>query len=389
MEGMDDLLQETTLLTPIVLSDLNLNNRIVLAPLTRARCHDDGVPKEVNVEYYVQRASAGLLISEGVIISESGMGWPWAARIYNDEHVEGWKKVTQAVHDVEGKIFCQLWHMGRISHSSFHGLQPIGPSPIVASGQGTVGKDFAFHPYEVPREASIADIKVMVEEWRNAAQCAKEAGFDGVEIHAANGYCIDLFLSTKTNHRNDEYGGSFQKKYRFLKEIIEAVSTVFPIGRIGVRLSPNGSWCDMGHSDNHETFSFVIAELEKFHLGYLHIIDGLAFGFHNNCKQFTLFDVRKAGYTGLLIGNGGYSKDRADGAIGSGCCDMIAFGRPYMSNPDLVERFANNWPLAEEAEMKDWWSAPYLDCSVGYTDYPTYTPPNSPVEKSKRTTIMN
>jgi 2,4-dienoyl-CoA reductase-like NADH-dependent reductase (Old Yellow Enzyme family) len=191
-----------------------------------------------------------------------------------------------------------------------------------------------------------------------------------------------FLLQSKTNHRKDDYGGSLENKYRFLKEFVEAVSTVYPLDRIGVRLSPNGSSCDMGHPDNHETFSYVIAELEKFHLGYLHIIDGLGFGiFHNLCKQFTLFDARKAGYTGLLMGNSGYTKDTANGAIGTGCCDMIAFGRPYMSNPDLVERFANDWPLADVAESKNWWSAPYENCAVGYTDYPSYTPPNSPMDK--------
>ena len=188
---------------------------------------------------------------------------------------------------------------------------------------------------------------------------------------------------SKTNIRTDDYGGSIEKKYRFLKEIVEAVLTVWPASRVAVRLAPNGSFNDMGHADNHDTFSYVVAQLEQYKLAYLHVIDGLAFGFHDLCKQFTLYDARKVGYTGIMMGSTGYTKELADGAIGSGVVDMVAFGRPYMSNPDLVERFANGWPLAETAEYKAWWSPPYADCSVGYTDFPAYTPPAVEEKKSE------
>jgi N-ethylmaleimide reductase len=188
-------------------------------------------------------------------------------------------------------------------------------------------------------------------------------------------YFIYSPLQSKTNQRTDDYGGSIEKKYRMLKEVVAAVCTVFPPSRVGVRLAPNGSFNDMGHADNHETFCYVVSQLEHFKLGYLHCIDGLAFGFHDLCKQFTLYDCRKVGYTGVIMGSTGYTKDLANGAIGTGVCDMIAFGRPFMSNPDLVERLRNDWPLAELAEYKAWWTPPYENCAVGYTDYPCYVPP--------------
>lgn len=188
-------------------------------------------------------------------------------------------------------------------------------------------------------------------------------------------------MQSKTNIRTDEYGGSYENKFRFLREILEAILTVWPASRIAVRLSPNGNYNDMGHADNHETFSYVVAQLEKYGLSYLHLVDGLAFGFHNLCKQFTLYDARKVGYTGIMMCNNGYTREHADGVIGSGVVDMVSFGRAFMSNPDLIERFTNNWPLAETAEYKAWWSAPYEDCSVGYPDFPRYTPPD--VEERK------
>ena len=346
--------QQTTLFSELKMGDLTLKNRIALAPMTRCRSGEDGVPKVWNADYYQQRASAGLLITEGVIISEQGNGWAWAPKIYLPEHVAGWKKVTDAVHEKDGKIFVQLWHMGRVTHSSYHGLAPVGPSAIVANGEGVVGADFAKHPYEVPREMTKDDIKQAIEEFKTAAACAKDAGFDGIEVHAANGYVIDIWLQSKTNQRNDEYGGSKENRYRFLKEILEAVTEVWPANRVAVRISPNGVYNDIGSADNHETFSYVVSELNKFGLGYLHLVDGLGFGFHGLCKQFTLYDARKCGYEGIVMGSTGYSKDTASGAIGTGVVDMIAIGRPYMSNPDLVERYQNDWPLAALPAYSHW-----------------------------------
>lgn len=226
-----------------------------------------------------------------------------------------------------------------------------------------MSSDYSKVPYETPKAATIDDIHATIEEYRIAAQCAKDAGFDGIEIHAANGYLLDQFLQSKSNQRTDDYGGSAEKRYRMLKEVIEAVSTVFSHDAIGVRLSPNGAFNDMGSADNHETFSYIVKELNKFNLGYLHVIDGLGFGFHGLCKQLTLYDVRKAGYHGVLMGSTGYTKDTANGAIGSGVVDMIAIGRPFMSNPDLIERYLNDWPLADLPAYPHFYSPGAEDCS--------------------------
>jgi N-ethylmaleimide reductase len=353
--------------------NLVLKNRVALSPLTRGRCGRSQIPNKLSVDYYTQRASAGLVITEGTIPSKRGMGWAGAAAIYAPEHVEGWKKVTESVHKADGVIFCQLWHMGRVTSSAFHDIKPIGASPIAAKGQVTL-YDGSKVPYEVPRPLELSEMKDVVEEYRVAAQNAKEAGFDGVEIHGANGYLLDIFLQSVSNHRSDKYGGSFENRFRLMGEVIEGVGTVFPSNRIGVRLSPNGNFGSMGSPDNYEAFTYYISQLNKFDLAYLHMLDGLGFGWHELCKQVKLADARKH-YDGVIIGNVGYEKLTAEGAINSGGADMIAFGRPYISNPDLVERFANDWPLAPPADQKYWWwydNFPDGDASKGYTDFPTY-----------------
>ena len=243
-------------------SSLQLKNRVVLAPMTRARCGTDQVPKPWNVTYYVQRASAGLIISEATTISPQAMGWAHSPAIYNKEHIHGWRILTDKVHEAGGKIFCQLWHMGRVTHSSY-GFQPVAPSAIAAKGQGAgaYGADFKKYPCEVPRALDTSEIINVVNEYKHAAKCAIEAGFDGVEVHGANGYLIDQFLQSKSNIRTDRYGGSVEKRFIFLKEVLEAVCSVVPPTRVGVRLSPNGSFNDMGAEDNHDSFSYVIAEV--------------------------------------------------------------------------------------------------------------------------------
>lgn len=367
-------------------------------------------------------------MTEATSISKQGTGWAHVPGIYTAEQVEGWKKVTEGVHAKGGVIFLQAWHMGRVTHSSYFGLQPVAPSAVVANGDGALGADFVKHPYEVPRALELDEIPAVIEEYRVAAENAKKAGFDGIELHSANGYFLDLWLQSKTNKREDKYGGPVENRFRFLKETIEAVSTVFPLDRIGVRLSPNGVFNDMGSPDNFgmiellslvnptnyfadpfstfcfaETFKFVIAELNKFGLAYLHLMDGLAFGFHGQDKVFRLADARKV-YDGTIIGNCGYSKDTAEGAVGTGAADMIAFGRPYLSNPgrhnfaskaaiayssdfvvivlcciceyvDLVERFENNWPLADTLPYQYWYNPPYADVALGYSDQPAYVAP--------------
>lgn len=355
-----------TLLSQFQLGDLSLENRIVLAPMTRARAGEQRLANEMMAEYYKQRASAGLLITEATVISEQGIGWLNTPGIYTDEQAEAWKIVTKVTKMKGTPIFCQLWHCGRASHPSFYdGELPIAPSPIAISGEihTPIGKQ----PYEAPRALETAEIPAIVEDYRRAAQRAKEAGFDGVELHAANGYLIDTFLQSSTNHREDIYGGSLENRYRFLQEIVEAILTVFPANRVGVRLSPNGVYNDMGSDDFRETFLYVAGKLNECKLGYLHLLDGLAFGFHEKGEPMTLAEFRSV-FENALIGNCGYEKETAEAMIQSGDADLIAFGRAYISNPDLVERFANNWPLNPPADLKDWYSFE----KEGYIDFPKY-----------------
>ena len=356
------------LYSPFSLRDLTLANRIVLAPMTRSRAGTARVPNALMAEYYAQRASAGLQISEATTISEEANGWNESPGTYTDAMTEGWKLVTKAVHDKGGKIFLQLWHMGRASHSSFHdGQLAVAPSAIKINEE-YIHTPTGKQPHEVPRALETAEIPRVVGDYRKAAERAKAAGFDGVEVHGANGYLIDEFLQSKTNHRTDAYGGSVANRYQFLKEVVEAVCTVWPANRVGVRLSPNGVFNDMGSPDYREQFTYVATQLDSFGLSYLHVMDGLAFGFHQLGEPMTLAEFRKV-FHGPLIGNCGYDRVSAEKAVAEGLADMIAIGRPYISNPDLVERFKNGWPLADLAPMTDW----YLPTGAkGYTDFPAH-----------------
>ncbi|HSH94215.1 MAG TPA: alkene reductase, partial [Roseimicrobium sp.] len=265
-------------------------------------------------------------------------------------------------------IFLQLWHMGRASHSAFHGgKQAVAPSAIKINGE-YIHTPQGKLPHETPRALETDEVAATVEEYRRAAERAKAAGFDGVEIHAANGYLIDQFLQSRTNQRTDRYGGSIENRFRFLKEIVEAQLTVWPASKIGVRLSPNGNYNDMGSPDFRETFTYVASKLDNYALAYLHVVDGLAFGFHGIGNPMILSEFREA-FSGPLIGNCGYSQESAEAAIAAGSADLIAFGRPFLSNPDLVERFANGWPLNPPADVKVW-SAPG---ATGYTDFPFHS----------------
>jgi N-ethylmaleimide reductase len=356
------------LLTSFHLRDLPLKNRVALAPMTRARAGVERLPNDLMVEYYVQRAGAGLLITEGTSISEQAIGWMNNPGIYTDAQTTAWRKVTDAVHAKGTPIFLQLWHCGRASHSSFRkdGSLPVSASAIKLNGD-QIHTPNGKQPYETPRALETEEVPRVVEDYRLAAGRAKAAGFDGVEIHGANGYLIDQFLQSKTNHRTDRYCGSIENRFRFLREIVEAVSTVFPANRVAVRLSPNGVFNDMGSPDYRETFLHAAKELDQYGLSYLHVMDGLAFGFHQLGEPVTLRDIRGV-FTGPLMGNCGYTQEAAEAAIARGDADLIAFGRPYISNPDLVERFANGWPLAADAPMDTWYSfAP-----KGLADWPAY-----------------
>ncbi|MCC5897599.1 MAG: alkene reductase [Phormidium sp. BM_Day4_Bin.17] len=356
-----------------LLSELNLNglplkNRVVMASLTRSRA---GVERKANplmAEYYQQRASAGLILSEATVISRQGIGWQQSPGMYSAEQAQAWKQVVDAVHRQGTPIFLQLWHCGRASHSEFHpelGL-PVAPSAIAITGD-SIHTPNGKQAYETPRALETEDIPQIVADYCQAAEYAKQAGFDGVEVHAANGYLIDQFLQSKTNHRQDKYGGSLENRYRFLQEILEAVTTVYPGNRVGVKLSPNGNFNDVGSPDYRETFLYVAQQLNAYNLAYLQVVDGLDFGFHDLGEPMTLAEFR-AVFQGPLMGNCGYNRETAEAAIVRGDADCISFGRPFISNPDLVERFAQGWPLTPADDMSGW----YAFDAQGYTDFPPY-----------------
>lgn len=355
------------LLEPFELGYFTLKNRVAMAPMTRARAGVERLPNALMAEYYAQRASAGLIISEATVISEQGIGWPNTPGIYTPEQSQAWQRVVEAVRAKGTPMFIQLWHCGRASHSSFHnGELPVAPSAIKLEG------DMIHTPngkanYETPRALETEEIRGIVEDYRRAAELALCAGFDGIEIHSANGYLLDEFLQSKTNHREDRYGGSLENRFRLLKEVVEAVLTVIPANCVAVRLSPNGVFNDMGSPDYRETFLYAAEQLNAYGLAYLHVMDGLAFGFHGLGEPMTLAEFRQV-YQGTIMGNCGHTQESAEALLQAGYADLIAFGRPYISNPDLVERFANGWPLSPDADMSVWYSFG----PEGYADFPAY-----------------
>ncbi len=358
------------LLSPFDLHGLPLRNRVVMAPMTRSRA---GVQRKANplmATYYAQRASAGLIVTEATVISDQANGWNNSPGIDTAERADSWRQVVDAVHERGSFIFLQLWHCGRASHSSFHadGSLPVAPSAVKHNGDH-VHTPNGPKPYETPRALETEEIPAIVADYQRAAERAKGIGFDGVEIHSANGYLIDQFLQSKTNQRTDRYGGSVENRYRFLDEIVDATTEVWPSNRVSVRLSPNGVFNDMGSPDFRETFTYAASQLDKKSLAYLHVLDGLAFGSHGLGEPMTLEELRGV-YHGVLMGNCGYDQNVAEKAIASGHADLIAFGRPYLSNPDLVERFANGWPLEPIPSPQTWYS---FD-PKGYADYPPYQP---------------
>jgi len=353
----------TTVLSPINIGCYSLPNRVVMAPLTRMRC-PDGIANALMATYYTQRASAGLIISEATPISSQGIGYPDIPCIYTAEQVDGWKKTTAAVHEHNGHIFLQLWHVGRISHPDYHdGALPVAPSAIAPKGE--VLTRHGMKPFVTPRDLSVAEIQDIVEHYRVAAENALAAGFDGVEIHGANGYLIDQFLRDGSNQRTDEYGGSLENRTRFLLQITEAVVSVWGADRVGVRLAPSGTFNDMTDSVPEALFVYVLQQLSGFKLAYTHVVDALESDIRHGANVVDLA-VLRAAYQGTLIVCGGYDYDRANEAIAQGLADAVAFGQLYIANPDLVERFAANAPLNEPDP-----SSYYGGDEKGYTDYPT------------------
>lgn len=356
------------LFEPVTLGDLKLKNRIAMAPMTRGRAGETRVANELMAEHYVQRASAGLIITEATVVSAQGIGWIGSPGIYTAEMTEGWRKVTERVAQAGSHVFLQMWHCGRVSHSDFHnGQLPVSASAVKLNGD-QIHTPLGKKDYEVPRPLTVDEIAATVKDYRAAALNAKEAGFSGVEVHSANGYLLNQFLDSKTNLRDDQYGGTPENKFRFLREVLAAVMEVWPSGRVGVRLSPNGVFNDMGSEDFRETYLYTIKELNKLNLGYVHIMDGLAFGFHAKGEPMTLAEFREH-YDGVIVGNCGYSKEDAEQRIEAGDADIAAIGRPFISNPDLVERWQNGWELEPYEDMSLW----YTEGAEGYTDYKRYS----------------
>lgn len=358
-----------SLLSPGKLHDIPVKNRVVLAPMTRARAGKLRLANASMADYYAQRASAGLVITEATTVSAQGNGWVESPGIYTDEMGASWQPVVDAVHSAKdggAPIFLQLWHCGRASHSAFHGGDPaVSASAIKLNGEH-VHTPEGKKDYETPRALKTEELAGVVADYVAAARRAKGAGFDGVEVHSANGYLLDQFLQSKTNHRTDDYGGSDENRFRLLREVVQGIAEVFPASRIGVRLSPNGVFNDMGSPDYRETFLYAAKELDSFGLAYLHVMDGLEFGFHELGEPMKLAEFRKV-FHGPLIGNCGYDGDTANAAIESGTADMIAIGRPMIANPDYVERLRNGWPLAPMAKFSTWYSG-----GKGYADFPAY-----------------
>lgn len=356
----------TKLFTPVQVGALTLPNRFAMAPMTRSRATNEGnVPTESVVKYYVQRATAGLIITEGAQVSAQGVGYINTPGIYTPEQVAGWQKVTEAVHAAGGRIFVQLWHVGRVSHPFFqNGELPVAPSAIKPEGaKAFTGQGFEDVP--TPRALELSEIPGIVDQFRQAARNAKQAGFDGVEIHGANGYLLDQFLQDGSNQRTDEYGGSLENRARFVLEVVQAVVEELGADRVGIRFSPQGS-ASIQDSDPVQTFSYVTEQLNQFNLAYLHVIEALP-GHPMAAQPGTpavAAQLRQI-FNGTFILNGGYTQDTAEQALTNNEADLIAFGVPFIANPDLVERFRIGAALNTPDP-----STFYVPGDKGYIDYP-------------------
>ncbi|KHO64036.1 alkene reductase [Pseudomonas flexibilis] len=346
-----------TLFTPVTLGDLALNNRIIMAPLTRCRADVGRVPSEMMVEYYRQRASAGLILTEATSVTPMGVGYPNTPGIWSAEQIQGWRKVTNAVHAAGGKIVLQLWHVGRISDPIYlDGQLPVAPSALKPAGHVSLlrpKKD-----YETPRALETAEIAGVIEAFRKGAENAKEAGFDGVELHAANGYLIDQFLQSRTNQRTDAYGGPVENRARLLLEITDALIGVWGAGRVGVHLAPRGDSHDMGDDNPAQTFGYVARELGKRKIAFIFT--------REKDGEDSLAPQLKQQFGGALIANEGFTKDQGNAWLAAGKCDAVGFGVPFIANPDLVKRLELDAPLNEPKFETFYGSSP-----EGYIDYPT------------------
>ena len=349
------------LFSPVKLGSISLKNRMVMAPLTRNRAGEGGVPQDLNVTYYAQRATAGLIITEATPISAMAHGYPALPGIYTDAQIAGWKKVVDAVHAKDGKIVLQLWHVGRISHPSLlpNDALPVAPSAIKPAGKAFTYKGLV--DYVEPRALDASELPAIVQDYVHATKCALTAGFDGVEIHAANGYLLDQFLRDGSNKRTDNYGGSFENRARLLMQVTQAVINVAGADKVGIRLSPANPFNDMHDSNPQLLFNYVAENLNQFNLAYLHVVEG---GMAADVPDFDFVQMRKL-FKGSYMANLSYDKARGNAAIASGYADCVAFGVPFLANPDLVERYKTDAPL-NAADSKSF----YGGAEKGYTDYP-------------------
>lgn len=362
-------MEKNSLFRPFVLGDLELPNRILMAPLTRSRAKQPGdIPWELNAMYYAQRAGAGLIISEATQVSPQGKGYAFTPGVHSEAQVEGWQKVTSAVHDAGGRIYLQLWHVGRISHPALQpgGEKPVAPSAIKPEGAKTYIDDRS-GLVEVPEPRALAmdEIPKIVDQFRVGAENAKRAGFDGVEIHGANGYLLDQFIRSKSNRRDDQYGGSTENRLRFPMMVVEAVMQVWGGQRTGIRVSPTGTFNDMHDDDPVDTYGTLAGKLNEVGLSYIEVVEDSFQGNKVEGRPESVIQAIRAEFKGAYIANGNYSAAEAKQRIDAGLCDLVSFGRLYISNPDLPERFRQGAPLNEYDS-----DTFYGGDERGYTDYP-------------------
>ena len=362
-----------SLFDPLRVGDLQLSNRIVMAPLTRNRAGAGQVPTASMAEYYVQRATAGLIVTEATQVCAMGQGYLDTPGIHNAEQVQGWRRITDAVHAAGGKIVVQLWHVGRISHVS---LLPAGAAPVSSTARAAETKTFTargFEPCSAPRVLQLDEIPGVIESYRSAARRAIEAGFDGVEVHGANGYLIDQFLRDSINDRSDAYGGPIENRVRLLVEVMQAICAEIGGARTGLRLSPVTPVNDAGQDkDAQALFNHAVEQLAPLDLAFLHLIEGQTGG-PRDVAPFDYAALRSR-YQGAWMVNNGYTRDMALQAVASGAADLVAFGKPFISNPDLVRRLRENLPLAPLNPK-----TLYGGGAAGYTDYPAYSAEQAPV----------
>jgi N-ethylmaleimide reductase len=360
-------LDPSPLFAPFALGPLHLRNRIVMAPLTRSRSNEQGVPPDFAADYYAQRASAGLIVSEATNVSAQARGYEYTPGIWTEAQMVSWRTITGAVHQAGGGIVLQLWHTGRLSHPD---VQPGGILPVSASAIKPEGQAFTaqgMKDYLAPRALETSEIPAIVEDYRRAAQNAQQAGFDGVEIHSANNYLLEQFVRDSVNQRTDEYGGSIANRLRFPLAVARAVTEVWDPKRVGIRLSPittmpGGTRRD---SDVMATYGIYISALDELGLGYLHMIEGTTRG-SRDCPKAIDLDALRRRFSGAYIANNGFTPERAVEAVRSKRADLISFGRPFLSNPDFVERLRRGGPFAQEAPQATW----YGGGREGYADWP-------------------